>query len=66
MDAQSIDRLRDQFRADLARTRTERDLQAVRDRYVGRRSGAITALLKSVAAAAAADRPALGRLVNEL
>jgi phenylalanyl-tRNA synthetase alpha chain len=66
MDAQSIDRLRDEFRAELATVRTERDLQAVRDRYVGRKSGAVTALLKSVAAAPAADRPALGRLVNEL
>ena len=33
---------------------------------VGRRSGAVTALLKSVATASPADRPALGRLVNEL
>ncbi len=66
MDAQSIDRLREAFIADLATTRTERDLQAVRDRYVGRRSGAVTALLKSVATASPADRPALGRLVNEL
>ena len=66
MDAESIDRLREAFIADLATTRTERDLQAVRDRYVGRRSGAVTALLKSVATASPADRPALGRLVNEL
>jgi phenylalanyl-tRNA synthetase alpha chain len=66
MDAQSIDRLRDAFRADLAGTRTERDLQAVRDRYVGRKSGSVTALLRSVATAPGAERPALGRLVNEL
>ena len=66
MDSQSIDRLREQFLADLAESRTERDLQTVRDRYVGRKSGAVTALLKTVASAPPVDRPALGRLVNEL
>jgi phenylalanyl-tRNA synthetase alpha chain len=66
MDAESIARLRDQFRADLAAARTERDLQAIRDRYVGRRSGTVTALLKRVAAAPAPDRPRLGALVNDL
>ena len=64
MDAQSIDRLRAQFLADLEESRTERDLQAVRDRYVGRKSGAVTALLKSVAGAPPAERPGLGRLVK--
>jgi len=66
IDVESIDRLRAGFSAELARVTSDRDWQALRDKYVGRKQGAVTALLKAVASAAAADRPALGRLVNEL
>ncbi len=65
-DARAIDELRTRFHADLAQASTSQDLQAVRDRYLGRKSGAVTALMKQVAAAPPAERPALGRAANAL
>jgi phenylalanyl-tRNA synthetase alpha chain len=62
----TIERLRREFEAELGAAATDHDLQVVRDRYLSRKSGLITALLKAVAAAPAAERPSLGRLVNEL
>ena len=62
----TIERLRREFDAELGAAATDHDLQAVRDRYLSRKGGLVTALLKAVAAAPAADRPALGRLVNDL
>ncbi len=64
-DAEIV-RVRASFDEDLARVASETDLQAVRDKYLGRKSGAITALLKSVAAAPPDERPRLGRIANEL
>lgn len=66
VDPAGIAALRAQFAADLARAATERDLQAVRDQYLGRKSGVIAALMKAVASAPPDARPALGRLANEL
>ena len=65
-DPPAIDRLRAEFSAALAHVATERDLQAVRDHFLGRKSGAIAVLMKAVAAAPAETRPQLGRLANEL
>ncbi|MBI2832943.1 MAG: phenylalanine--tRNA ligase subunit alpha [Acidobacteria bacterium] len=65
-DPAAINRLRAQFLAELAATSGEPALRGLRDRYLGRKSGAITALLKSVAAAPPDVRPTLGRLANEL
>jgi phenylalanyl-tRNA synthetase alpha chain len=62
----TIDRLRDEFGRDLDAAGGERDLQAVRDRYLARKGGIIAGLMKAVAAAAPEDRPQLGRLANEL
>ncbi len=62
----AIDRLRAEFSAKLARVVTERDLQAVRDDFLGRKRGALPALMKTVAAAPPETRPTLGRLTNEL
>ncbi len=66
IDPSTIDRLRAEFLAAVALAATPRDLQAVRDRFLGRKRGAIPALLKAVAGAPAAERPALGRLANTL
>lgn len=66
MTESDIARLRSEFLQDLSRTTSEPDLQAVRDRYLGRKAGAVTALMKGVAAAPAVLRPSLGRLANEL
>src|SRR5438270_808139 len=62
----TIARLRDEFDASLAAAASHRDLQAVRDRYLARKGGIIAALMKAVAAAPSAQRPALGKLTNDL
>jgi phenylalanyl-tRNA synthetase alpha chain len=58
--------LRAQFESDLSAVATEADLRVVRDRYLARKGGLVSTLLKAVAGAPAAERPALGRLANEL
>ena len=61
-----ITRLRDEFAAALPGAATDRDVQALRDRFLGRKNGLVTALYSSVAAAPPDERRELGRLVNEL
>jgi phenylalanyl-tRNA synthetase alpha chain len=61
-----IARLRTEFQQELSRLTSESDLQSLRDKYLGRKSGAITALMKSVASAPPDLKPALGKLANEL
>jgi phenylalanyl-tRNA synthetase alpha chain len=62
----TISRLRAEAERDLAAAATERDLQAVRDRYLGRRNGAVTAVFQQIAGAAPGERRELGRLANSL
>jgi phenylalanyl-tRNA synthetase alpha chain len=64
-DAAEIDRLRAEFQAALADAATDEALRGVRDRYLARKGGVISALMKAVAGAPPADRPLLGRLANE-
>ena len=45
---------------------SESDLQALRDKFLGRKSGFVTALVKSVASAPADLKPVLGKLANDL
>ena len=66
MTAPSIDQLRTEFMTELNQVATERDLQALRDRYLGRKRGVVATLLKSVSKAIAKQRPALGRQANDL
>jgi phenylalanyl-tRNA synthetase alpha chain len=61
-----IARIRAEFQQDLARVSSESELQPLRDKYLGRKSGAVTALLKSVATAPVDLKPVLGKLANEL
>ncbi len=61
-----IDGIRAAFQADLGAVSSEPDLQAVRDRYLGRKRGAVAALMKQVAGAPPEARPALGRGANVL
>ena len=61
-----IDAILASFQAELARVVTEQDLQTVRDRYLGRKQGMVAALMKSMAGAPAAERPALGKAANQL
>ena len=58
--------IRTAFAADLEAVTSEPELQVVRDRYLGRKQGAIAALMKSMASAAPQDRPALGQAANLL
>jgi len=58
--------LRAEFDAALAAVGDPAALQALRDRFVGRRSGALSALLKSVGGLAEADRREAGRDLNAL
>jgi phenylalanyl-tRNA synthetase alpha chain len=66
IDLAELERLRAGFADELARVGSHRDLQALRDKYLGRKQGVIVALLKDVAAAPAAVRPTLGSLANAL
>ena len=63
---QALDSLRAQFERDLASAGTESDLRGVRDRYLSRKGGLVSALLKTLGSAAAEDRPRLGQLANAL
>ena len=66
MSDSSIDSLRSQFTADLAQASGEAELRAVRDRYLSRKGGLVTGLLKTLGSAPPAERPRLGQLVNTL
>ena len=65
-DSPQIDRLRADFLAELDAVSSDRDLQDLRDRYVGRKRGAVAALLKQVASAPPDQRRALGQAANTL
>jgi phenylalanyl-tRNA synthetase alpha chain len=64
-DTSNIDALRQQFARELAGVTTEADLRALRDRYLARKGGLVSQLLKNVAAADPGLRPVLGTLANE-
>jgi phenylalanyl-tRNA synthetase alpha chain len=64
--ARQVEDLRTQFERDLAAVRREPDLRAVRDKYLARKGGLVSALLKALGAAPTEDRPRLGQLANEL
>ncbi len=61
-----VSTLRTRFAAELQKAASEQDLKALRDRYLGRKGGAVAALMKDIALAPAEDRPLLGRDANEL
>jgi phenylalanyl-tRNA synthetase alpha chain len=58
--------LQRQFNADLEAVRSDADLKTLRDKYLGRKSGAITALMKALGAVPADERPARGAAINAL
>jgi len=61
-----IDALRAEFERDLAGAATVAALKAVHDRYLARKGGLVSGLLKALGSAPAADRPRLGKLANDL
>src|SRR5688572_28413905 len=62
----SLDQFRAEFQAALATATTPGALRAVRDQYLSRKHGHVTALLKAVGAAPPEARRALGAEANAL
>ena len=62
----SVEELRASFLDALARVANEREFQAVRDEYLGRKRGLVARLMAAVVKAPPALRPDLGRLANDL
>ena len=66
VDAAAIAQLREAFEGELSRAASVKDLQTVRDRYLGRKNGLVPALWSGIATAAPDAKRELGRLANEL
>ncbi len=66
MSESQIDSLRAEFERDLAGATTVAALKAVRDRYLARKGGLVSGLLKALGSAPPAERPRLGKLANDL
>ena len=62
----TVDELRAAFSVAVKAAASAEDLQNLRDQYLGRKRGAVQALLKSVADAPAEERRALGKNANQL
>ena len=62
----SIETLRVHFQARLAAAATERDLKAIDDEFLSRKSGAVTALMQTLKSLPAEERRAFGAAVNAL
>jgi phenylalanyl-tRNA synthetase alpha chain len=65
-DRSAIDLLRAQFDRRLADAATDQALKSVHDEFLSRKSGSITALLKSLGSLPPESRRAYGALVNDL
>jgi phenylalanyl-tRNA synthetase alpha chain len=61
-----LDRLRDEFEDVLARAADAVGLQAIRDRYLGRKSGTLTAMLRKLGTLQAEARREIGQELNAL
>jgi phenylalanyl-tRNA synthetase alpha chain len=58
--------LQQEFYRKLSSANNAKDLEEIRNEYLGRKRGVITALLKDLPSIAAEERKATGRLVNDL
>jgi phenylalanyl-tRNA synthetase alpha chain len=65
-DASSIDALRSQFQPRLAAATTARDLKAIDDEFLSRKSGSVTALMQTLKSLPPEERRAFGAAVNAL
>ncbi len=63
---EKFSRIRQQFQEDAQRVSTTDDLTALRDKYLGRKSGLIASEKKRVGGIAAEERAEFGRQINEL
>jgi len=61
-----ISALRQQFDSELAGASNEAALRILRDKFLARKGGVVSNLLRDVASAPPDQRPALGRIANEL
>ena len=66
MSESQIDALRAEFERDLGVAASITELRAVRDRYLARKGGLVSGLLKALGAAPPDARPRLGKLANDL
>jgi len=66
MSDSQIDALRADFERDLSTATTVTALRGVRDRYLSRKGGLVSSLLKSLGSAPPDARPRLGKLANDL
>jgi len=63
---EKIEQIRHQFEAERAQVADLASLTLLRDKYLGRRSGVITAFIKEIGKLSPEDRREMGRAVNEL
>ena len=66
MSESQIDALRADFERDLAEATSAAALRTVRDRYLARKGGRVSGLLKALGSAPPDARPRLGKLANDL
>ena len=66
MSSPSVEELQKQFEAALAAASSASDLKTIRDEYLSRKNGRVTALVKSIAGAPPEDRRTLGAAANIL
>jgi phenylalanyl-tRNA synthetase alpha chain len=66
MSESQIDALRAEFERDLGAATGETEIRAVRDRYLARKGGRLSGLLKALGSAPPEARPRLGKLANDL
>src|SRR5262245_10783529 len=66
LDRTGIEALRQDFHARLSSASSDRELKALADEFLSRKSGSVTGLFKSLAAIPAEERPEFGKLVNTL
>jgi phenylalanyl-tRNA synthetase alpha chain len=62
----SVDQLREEFAAALVTARSIADIKALRDRFLSRKNGLVTALVKGISTAPVEQRPLLGGAANAL
>src|SRR5438132_1755091 len=65
-DAASLDAQVAAFEADLARAKSAREAQTVRDKYLGRKNSVVASWMQSIASASADQKRDIGRVANEL
>jgi phenylalanyl-tRNA synthetase alpha chain len=66
LDPSAVETLRADFRARLSAAASDRDLKALDDEFLSRKSGSVTALLKNLGSLPADAKRAYGQLVNTL